>query len=255
MLRLWFPRRLRWLVLSAAAFGFFYAWGVSPPDGAAVPLEDLLLARLFEEGPPDPSGILNGLVRLFPVLFCLFTLCGYFTGDLSSSGAYIFTRIRHRSTWYFSKLAALAAYACAYGALYLGGGVLSLCVRGIAWRCTERTAAVLAASYGLLALFLILSGLLVNLLSLRIPANFSFFAVFVLLLGGLALSCLTYQAEEIPPLFRLSPVSHYFYAWHTERFPPAESFVYLSAGILALGCAGLFLFNHMDLSLEDLESR
>lgn len=151
----------------------------------------------------DSSSYILTVQNISFVIIFNFAFCDYIASHFRFGCVYVFSRLRSRWTWYYSRVIELVIYAFLYLVLFFGGTLLiCICKSTRAFEITSlRTVAFLLA----FSFFIVVnSTLAINLLSIRWGATVSFFAVEAILFFLIALSFFTH---DIAWAVSLNPMS------------------------------------------------
>ena len=243
--------RTLWIkVLSAVPLCLIlYCFNLIPGSQAGESLTDVFTKTIFGKLDYQYSYVYAmaaenvAFILLFDILFA-----GHLTGHFRYSCVYVFTRIRSRRLWYFSRIGELTVCALLYSFLYV------LCSLLVSINATQKLPdGLLLQRVALVFLFafalVLASAVSVNLLALRFGTAVGFFSVAAVIFGLIALLILTYRNRVLVMFNPLACLNLFQLGRNTGMFTIGYDLLILIAVVLI----GSVIVNRYDVALFDPE--
>jgi hypothetical protein len=194
--------------------------------------------------------ILSGF--LFIVIF-QFLFSNFIYKDLHISSIYRFSRNKNRRVWFAEKCLSLAFYDFLYTIFYVAG-IYILSVKVSGETASNEEIVFILSTYIVIFMYIYLTTLFINILSISCGSNFSFAITFVL---QIILAQLAINHERIPVIgkseliLQLNPVANMIVSWKVSSL--VNSILYFTIYIAVCIFLSFTYISRIDLGLSNKE--
>lgn len=223
----------------------------------------------------QPVALIMLILNMFPIFVFQFVYGTYIYRHFCTASVYWFSRCPHRSRWFIKESFFLWGLSCIYAMCFYGTGC-SISFWGWKTKWTGWTVLFFLYSVTILALWLFITTMLINVLSLYKGSMFGFGCVAAWQLACTGILQLWNNILSFENgidilkkgiLLKINPISHVVLCWHSSKilifdeqlcglpitFPLSESVVYMLIMAILSWCTGVFVIRRKEILVENME--
>lgn len=225
-------------------------------DKSELPISTMILNNIYGQvSIGDAKAFIMVFENLFYIILFNILFGNYIYQDFQYSSIYLFSRTKNREKWFYKKSTEVLFVSMIYTVLFLCMNLFVCCFNNKN-KCDIATYKVMLVLFAMITMFLSISTILINIISIRFGNSIGFIVVY---LGIVVLSFLSLNYQKIPILKQnekiliLNPMCGVISNLMNKPFMQLMVLLYYCGLIIITFAIGAWYINKLDIALIDRE--